>query len=202
MTKTLKSWITVLGIVLAGIIVFNLLTFQCMTEHAVVTRFAKPQGGCRDADALKGSRAILALRISCIVEEKVFLQASFIDKVDYYNDRMLTYDVDSRSNHPGQEKGHPGQLCTVAHRQPRPLPCNHAHRITPPMCAWRIYLPQLNQHIGKIDAEVLISDKDHVGNAVRYRPPGQCRGQGLRHRNHRRAHQAHRPAPGEQRQHL
>ncbi|MGI6365594.1 MAG: protease modulator HflC [Bacillota bacterium] len=166
MTKTLKSWITVLGIVLAGIIVFNLLTFRVyVTEHAVVTRFGEiHKAVVGDADALKGLKDNPRFKDIDIVEGKgLFFKLPFIDKVDYYNDRMLTYDVDSREVTTRDKK----KVILDNYAQWRIVnPVLFRVTMRTESAAYvrleDIIYSQLNQHIGKIDAEVLISDKDHV----------------------------------------
>lgn len=170
MTKGLKNLLTVLGIILAGIIAFNLLTFRVyMTEHAVVTRFGEIHKAIvSDASAMENLKSNPRFKDIDIVEGNgLFFKIPFIDKVDYYDDRMLTYDVDSRE--------------VTTRDKKKVILDNYAQwRIVDPVL-FRVTMrtesaayvrlediiySQLNQHIGKIDAEVLISDKDQVADML------------------------------------
>lgn len=170
MTKTVNRLIAALLIFFALIIVFNIVTFRVyMTEHAVVTRF----GNIHKAIVVDDS-AMQELRnnprftdIDIVVGKGLFFKLPFIDKVDYYNNRLLTYDTDARE---------------VTTRDKKKV-------ILDNFAQWRIVDPvlfritmrtetsaytrlddiiysKLNQHIGRIDAEVLISDKDYVAEML------------------------------------
>lgn len=168
--KPFKGLIVLVAIVFMGIIAFNMLTFRVyMTEHAVVTRFGDiHRAVVADAGAMQDLRNNPRFKDLDIVEGNgLFFKVPFIDKVDYYNDRMLTYDVDSRE--------------VTTRDKKKVILDNYAQ--------WKIVNPvlfrvtmrtednayvrlediiysQLNQHIGKIDAEVLISNKDHVSSML------------------------------------
>jgi len=170
MVKTFKGWIITFAIVFIGLIVFNMVTFRVnMTEHAVVTRFGNiHKAVVADASAMQELRNNPRFTDIDIVEGNgLFFKFPFIDKVDYYNDRMLTYDVDSREVTTKDKK--------------KVILDNYAQwKIVDPVL-FRITMrteaaayvrlediiySQLNQHIGKIDAEVLISDKNQVASML------------------------------------
>lgn len=166
MVKSLKGLFIVLAVVFAGIILFNMLTFRVyMTEHAVVTRFGNiHKAVVADASAMKDLRNNPRFKDLDIVEGNgLFFKMPFIDKVDYFNDRMLTYDVDSREVTTRDKKkvilDNYAQwkiVDPVLFRVTMRTEANAYVRLED------IIYSQLNQHIGKIDAEVLISNKDHV----------------------------------------
>jgi membrane protease subunit HflC len=156
----------VLIIAVAALVVFNLVTFRVyMTEHAVVTRFGDiHKAVVSDASAMSELKKNPRFKDINIVEGKgLFFKLPFIDKVDYYNARLLTYDTDARE---------------VTTRDKKKV-------ILDNFAQWKIVDPvlfrvtmrseasaytrlddiiysKLNQQIGRMDAEVLISDKDFV----------------------------------------
>lgn len=170
MIKAFKRWIVVLVIVFAGIIAFNLLTFRVyMTEHAVVTRFGDIHRAIvADASAMENLTDNPRFTNLDIVEGNgLFFKIPFIDKIDYYNDRMLTYDVDSREVTTKDKK----KVILDNYAQWKIVdPVLFRVTMRTEVAAYvrleDIIYSQLNQHIGKIDAEVLISDKDQVASML------------------------------------
>jgi len=166
MTKTIKGWVTLFAIAFGALIVFNLVTFRVsMTEHAVVTRFGNiHKAVVSDASAMQELRNNPRFEEIDIVEGKgLFFRFPFIDKVDYYNDRMLTYDVDTREVTTKDKKkvilDNYAQwkiVNPVLFRITMRTEANAYVRLED------IIYSKLNQHIGQIDAEVLISDKVYL----------------------------------------
>lgn len=164
--KSFKGLFIFLALLFAGMIVFNMLTFRVyMTEHAVVTRFGDiHKAVVADAGAMQDLRNNPRFKDLDIVEGNgLFFKVPFIDKVDYYNDRMLTYDVDSREVTTKDKKkvilDNYAQwkiVNPVLFRVTMRTEDNAYVRLED------IIYSKLNQHIGKIDAEVLISNKDQV----------------------------------------
>jgi len=166
MTKTIQRWTTVLLIAVAALVVFNLVTFRVyMTEHAVVTRFGDiHKAVVSDASAMSELKKNPRFKDIDIREGKgLFFKLPFIDKVDYYNSRLLTYDTDARE-------------VTTKDKKKVILDNFAQWRIVDPVL-FRITMrsetsaytrlddiiySKMNQHIGQVDAEVLISDKDYV----------------------------------------
>ena len=171
MLKALKRWIIVFAIVFVGIIVFNLLTFRVyMTEHAVVTRFGNIHKAIvSDASAMANIKDNPRFADIDIVEGNgLFFKIPFIDKVDYFNDRMLTYDVEAREVTTRDKK----KVILDNYAQWRIAdPVLFRVTIRTEAAAYvrleDIIYSQLNQHIGKIDAEVLISDKNQVSSMLK-----------------------------------
>lgn len=166
MKKTHKRLIIIASALLAIYLLFNAFTFKVsMTEHAVVTRFGEIHKIIvNDASALEqaGEDPRFA-RLQVIEGNGLFFKIPFLDKIDYYNSRLITYDVEAR------------EVTTKDKKQV--ILDNYAQ--------WKIVNPALfrvtmrtetgayvrledliyshiNQQIGKIDAEVLIADKDYV----------------------------------------
>ncbi|MDD2283346.1 MAG: protease modulator HflC [Eubacteriales bacterium] len=166
MKKSIRKWL-LLGAAALGIyIIFNLFTFQvAMTEHAIVTRFGEIHKiVVNDASALQSTLNNPRFKDLNIVEGNgLFFKVPFLDKVDYYNDRLITYDVDAREvttkdkkkvilDNYAQWKIINPALFRVTMRSE----ANAYVRLED------IIYSNLNQQIGKINAEVLISDKDYV----------------------------------------
>lgn len=171
MIKAYKKWIIVIGIVFAGIIIFNMFTFRVyMTEHAVVTRFGNIHKAIvSDASAMDNIKDNPRFTdIDIIQGNGLFLKIPFIDKVDYYNDRMLTYNVEPREVTTRDKK----KVILDNYAQWRIVdPVLFRVTIRTEAAAYvrleDIIYSQLNQHIGIIDAEVLISDKHQVASLLR-----------------------------------
>lgn len=166
MTKTLKRWIALSAFTLAALIAFNMMTFRVyMTEHAVVTRFGNIHKAIAgDVSAMENLKNNPRFADIDIVEGKgLFFKLPFIDKVDYYNDRLLTYDVDSREVTTKDKK----KVILDNYAQWKIVnPVLFRVTMRSEASAYvrleDIIYSQLNQHIGKINAEILIADKDYV----------------------------------------
>jgi len=161
-----KKWLVVPAVLVVAVILFNLLTFRVyVTEHAVVTRFGNVyKAVVADASRVEGIRNNPRFAGIEIVEGSgLFFKIPFIDKVEYYNCRLLTYDVDPREVTTRDKK----KVILDNYAQWRIVnPVLFRVTMRTEAAAYvrleDIIYSQLNQHIGKIDAEVLISDKDHV----------------------------------------
>lgn len=150
------------------LIIINLFTFRVHeTEHAVVSRFGQvvkvivsessPEldSQIRNNPRLKG--------ISVVVGKGLFIKTPFIESVNYFENRLLTYDTDPRE---------------VTTRDKKKVILDNSAQ-------WRIINPalfqitvknergantrlddimysKLNEKIGKTDAHTLISDKIYV----------------------------------------
>lgn len=166
MSKSISRWIIIAAAVVVGIIIFNLFTFRVyMTEHAVVTRFGDiHKVVVADASKLQDLKNNPSFKGIDIVEGKgLFLKIPFLDKVSYYNDRMLTYDADPREVTTKDKK----KVILDNYAQWKIVnPVLFRVTMRTQTSAYTrledIIYSQLNQHIGKIDAEVLISDKSFV----------------------------------------
>ena len=163
MKKSLKKWF-VLGAAALGIyILFNMFTFQVsMTEHAIVTRFGEIHKIIvNDANALANTSGFQNLKV--VEGNGLFLKMPFLDKVDYYNSRLITYDVAAREVTTKDKK----KVILDNYAQWKIInPALFRVTMRTEASAYvrleDIIYSHLNQQIGKINAEVLIADKDYV----------------------------------------
>lgn len=166
MKKSFKKWF-VLGAAALGIyILFNLFTFQvAVTEHAIVSRFGEIHKIIvNDASALTGAADNPRFQNLKIIEGNgLFFKVPFLDKVDYYNSRLITYDVDAREVTTKDKK----KVILDNYAQWKIInPALFRVTMRTEASAYvrleDIIYSHLNQQIGKINAEVLIADKDYV----------------------------------------
>ncbi|MDD4657844.1 MAG: protease modulator HflC [Eubacteriales bacterium] len=166
MKKSLKRWLTLGAAALGIYILFNMFFFQvAMTEHAIVTRFGEIHKIIvNDASALTGTADNTRFKDLKIVEGNgLFFKVPFLDKVDYYNSRLITYDVDAREVTTKDKK----KVILDNYAQWKIInPALFRVTMRTEASAYvrleDIIYSHLNQQIGKINAEVLISDKDYV----------------------------------------
>jgi membrane protease subunit HflC len=164
--KSLKRWLTLGAAALGIYILFNMFFFQvAMTEHAIVTRFGEIHKIIvNDASALTGTADNTRFKDLKIVEGNgLFFKVPFLDKVDYYNSRLITYDVDAREVTTKDKK----KVILDNYAQWKIInPALFRVTMRTEASAYvrleDIIYSHLNQQIGKINAEVLISDKDYV----------------------------------------
>ena len=135
-----------------------------MIEHAVVTRFGDIHRVIvNDASALASTTDTRFQNVKIVEGNGLFFKVPFLDKVDYYNSRLITYDVSAREVTTKDKK--------------KVILDNYAQwKITDP-ALFRVTMrteksayvrledimySHLNQQIGKINAETLIADKNFV----------------------------------------
>lgn len=166
MSKAVKRWLIV-GAVLLGLrIFFGLFTFTVsMTEHAIVTRFGEIHKIIvNDASALTDTAKDSRFKNLKVVEGNgLFFRVPFLDKIDYYNSRLITYDVEAREVTTKDKK----QVILDNYAQWKIInPALFRVTMRTEASAYvrleDIIYSHLNQQIGKINAEVLIADKDFV----------------------------------------
>ena len=166
MKKSIKTWVIVAASALGIYIFFNLFTFPvAMTEHAIVTRFGEIHKIIvNDASALQGTLADSRFKNLNIVEGNgLFFKVPFLDKVDYYNSRLITYDVEAREVTTKDKK----KVILDNYAQWKIInPALFRVTMRTEASAYvrleDIIYSHLNQQIGKINAEILIADKDYV----------------------------------------
>jgi membrane protease subunit HflC len=135
-----------------------------MTEHAIVTRFGEIHKiVVSDASLIDdpGNSRFKDLKI--VEGNGLFFKVPFLDKVDYYNSRLITYDVDAREVTTKDKK----KVILDNYAQWKIInPALFRVTMRTEASAYvrleDIIYSHLNQQIGKINAEVLISDKDYV----------------------------------------
>ncbi len=163
--KRNKRWVIIAAVVLGVYIFFNMFTFQVsMTEHAIVTRFGEIHKiVVSDASLIDdpGNSRFKDLKI--VEGNGLFFKVPFLDKVDYYNSRLITYDVDAREVTTKDKK----KVILDNYAQWKIInPALFRVTMRTEASAYvrleDIIYSHLNQQIGKINAEVLISDKDYV----------------------------------------
>ena len=170
MTKSIQRWITIGLIALAAVVVFNLVTFRVpMTEHAVVTRFGDiHKAVVTDASAMTELQSNPRFsNINIIEGNGLFFKLPFVDTVDYYNSRLLTYDTDAREVTTRDKKkvildnfAQWKIVNPVLFRITMRTEANAYTRLDD------IIYSNLNQQIGRMDADVIISDKDFVASML------------------------------------
>lgn len=166
MTKFWKSFISLTFLAALAIVAFKLVTFTVpVTQDAVVVRFGNIRRVVvNDTSTLQEIRSNPRFASLEITQGKgLFFRMPLIDSVEYFNNRLLTYDTDPRE---------------VTTRDKKKLILdNYAQwKITNPVL-FRISMKnersaytrlddiiysKMNLHIGRVDAEVLISDKEYV----------------------------------------
>lgn len=163
--KLNKRWLIIAAVVLGIYIFFNMFTFQVsMTEHAIVTRFGEIHKIVVSDASLIDDPGISRFKDLTIVEGNgLFLKVPFLDKVDYYNSRLITYDVDAREVTTKDKK----KVILDNYAQWKIInPALFRVTMRTEASAYvrleDIIYSHLNQQIGKINAEVLISDKGYV----------------------------------------
>lgn len=165
--KPLKKILLITGAAaLALYVLFSAFTFEVsMTEHAIVTRFGEIHKIIvNDADKLAGTTDNPRFKNLKIIEGNgLFFRIPFLDKVDYYNSRLITYDVDAREVTTKDKK----QVILDNYAQWKIVnPALFRVTMRTEASAYvrleDIIYSHLNQQIGKINAEILIADKDYV----------------------------------------
>lgn len=163
--KLNKRWLIIAAVVLGIYIFFNMFTFQVsMTEHAIVTRFGEIHKIVVSDASLIDDPGNSRFKDLTIVEGNgLFLKVPFLDKVDYYNSRLITYDVDAREVTTKDKK----KVILDNYAQWKIInPALFRVTMRTEASAYvrleDIIYSHLNQQIGKINAEVLISDKGYV----------------------------------------
>lgn len=162
-----KKRLLILGAVILGVyILFSAFTFEVsMAEHAIITRFGEIHKIIvSDATSLDGIANNPSFKNLTVVEGNgLFFKIPFLDKVDYYNSRLITYDVDAREVTTKDKK----KVILDNYAQWK-IVNPAAFRVTMRTEASAyvrledIIYSHLNQQIGRINAEVLIADKVYV----------------------------------------
>ncbi len=162
--KRMKRWLVPLAVVLGIYIFFRMFTFQVsMKEHAIVTRFGDIHKIVVSDASLIDTDNPRFKDLKVIEGNGLFFKFPFLDKVDYYNSRLITYDVDAREVTTKDKK----KVILDNYAQWKIInPALFRVTMRTEASAYvrleDIIYSHLNQKIGKIDAEVLISDKDYV----------------------------------------
>ncbi len=163
--KRNKRWVIIAAVVLGVYIFFNMFTFQVsMTEHAIVTRFGEIHKiVVSDANLIDDPGNSRFKDLTIVEGNGLFFKVPFLDKVDYYNSRLITYDVDAREVTTKDKK----KVILDNYAQWKIInPALFRVTMRTEASAYvrleDIIYSHLNQQIGKINAEVLISDKDYV----------------------------------------
>jgi membrane protease subunit HflC len=135
-----------------------------MTEHAIVTRFGEIHKiVVSDANLIDDPGNSRFKDLTIVEGNGLFFKVPFLDKVDYYNSRLITYDVDAREVTTKDKK----KVILDNYAQWKIInPALFRVTMRTEASAYvrleDIIYSHLNQQIGKINAEVLISDKDYV----------------------------------------
>lgn len=159
-----QRWLVPVAVVLGIYIFFRMFTFQVsMKEHAIVTRFGDIHKIVVSDASLIDTDNPRFKDLKVIEGNGLFFKFPFLDKVDYYNSRLITYDVDAREVTTKDKK----KVILDNYAQWKIInPALFRVTMRTEASAYvrleDIIYSHLNQKIGKIDAEVLISDKDYV----------------------------------------